>query len=195
VPKPRLASTLGETSSRDVRATWIFCPWLKRSPRESDIWTSILAVHDINGTLRTALSGANGPSSDVYAGILALDVLQSTKELIRDIQSAGVGGVINFPSVSFIDGEAAAAFAHLSLGIDRELDCLAACAKQGLRIAGVVRSVQAAQRLLELGAQFLVAHAGPPVPGYCTDEDSTAAIMEMAARRHTPVFLLSDLTR
>lgn len=193
IRRPRLVRTLRPTANNSGRATWIFCPWLKRLHRESDIWTSVLAVHDVNGTLLSALPPlGKGRWPHVYAGIFAVDALHARAELIRRIVAAGVGGVINFPSVSFFDGEADAVFARLSLGVDRELDCLEACAKAGLRVGGVVRSVHATKRILSIGADFLMVHHGPPgVVGF--DVESTREIAGLARQKNIPVFSMSEL--
>ena len=190
----RLARTLAQTTRRPGQAAvcWIFSPWLPRSPRESDIWTSALAIHDVNGTLLAALPNTAGRWSHVYAGVFAVDPLRARGELIRHIKAAGVGGVINFPSVSFFDGEASATFDRLSLGMNHEIDCLEACAREGLRVGGVVRSLQAAQRLLRIGADFLVVHNGPPASEGQNSVAEARAIGE-AAPRKIRSFLMSEL--
>jgi predicted TIM-barrel enzyme len=130
----------------------------------------------------------------VFVGILAVDTLRSTRELIRSIKAAGVGGVINFPSVSFIDGNAGQMFDSLSIGIDREIECLEACVKEGLHIGGVVGPVPAAQRLLRIGVDFLLLHSGPPVRrGRDPIAAPASTVVEFARRKQTPVFLMSDL--
>jgi predicted TIM-barrel enzyme len=145
-----------------VKRRWIFCPWLNRFPHDTGIWVSVLAAHDANGTLFDALLASGKSRPHVYAAVFTVDPFRSAEEIIRRIKQSGLGGVINLPSISFIDGAAGATFDKLSLGVDRELEFLAGCSAAGLRIAGVVRTVAAAERLLEIGADFLVAHGGPP---------------------------------
>jgi len=163
-------------------------PWLTRSPRESDIWTSALAVHNVNRELLAALPSSAGTWSHLYAGIFAVDALRTRGGLICHVKAAGIGGVINFPSVSFFDGEANATFDRLSLGMDREIDCLEACARGGLRVGGVVRSMKAAQKLLSIGADFLIVHNGPPV-----SKDKSSVAEAEAGPRKIPIFLMSEL--
>ena len=192
----RLARTLSQTANANTRTTWIFCPWLKYHAQESDIWTSILATHDINGVLLTALPASKRKRHNVYAGVFAVDILRTTGELVHHIKAAGIEGVINLPSVSFIDGEAGAVLDSLSLGIDREIECLESCMREGLRVAGVVSSVEAAQRFLSMGVDFLVAHGGPPTRD---NKDPSAAVVrtitENARAKGVPVIPISVLTK
>jgi predicted TIM-barrel enzyme len=190
----RLARTLAQTENANVNTTWILCPWLKRRPQESDIWTSVLATHDINGVLLASLPISKRIRDDVYAGIFAVDILRTTAEIIHRLKNAGVGGVINFPSVSFIDGGAGAILGSLSLGIGREMECLEACVREGLRAGGVVGSIEAAQTLLGMGVDFLVAHGGPPTrnnkdPGAA----AVSAISDIARPKKVPVIPISEL--
>jgi predicted TIM-barrel enzyme len=142
----------------------------------------------------TVLSGAQGVGSGVYAGIFAVDVLQTKSALIRRIKVAGVGGVINFPSVSFIDGSAGETLAGLSLGMNREVEFLKTCADEGLRIGGVVGSVGAARELLDIGVTFLLAHGGPPARSNKDSGSSiVTAITDIARSKNVPVFGLSEL--
>ena len=119
-------------------------------------------------------------------------MLQTRAELIRRIKAAGAGGVINFPSVSFFDGEADMVFARLGLGIDRELDCLEACAREGLRVGGVARSIEAAKKLLSIKADFLLVHDGP-LGHDNADTDPAKEIAEIARQKNIPVFRMSEL--
>lgn len=173
---------------------WILCPWLERFPEETGIWLSVLAAHDANGALFDALRPSGEPRPDVYAAVFTVDPFRSADEIIRRIKESGVGGAINLPSISFIDGAAGTTFDKLSLGIERELDFLTGCAAAGLRVAGIVRTVAAAERLLAIGADFLVAHGGPPTSAD-PDPSIEAAqrIAQCARSKRTPVVPLSSI--
>jgi predicted TIM-barrel enzyme len=158
----RLTRTLPQVAERNSTTKWIFCPWLKRAPQDNHIWRSVLPIHDVNGTLLAELPISRRMRHNVYAGVFAVDLLRTTSELIQHLKRASIAGVINFPSVSFIEADTGAVFSNLSLGIDREVDFLEACSRHGLRIAGVVRSPETAKRLINIGVDFLVAHGGPP---------------------------------
>jgi predicted TIM-barrel enzyme len=192
---PSLARTLPETL-RDIHVPWILCPWLKPSARECDLWTSVLSVHDVNGALLSVLPEARGAWNHVYAGVFAVDVTRTAADLIRPLRAAGVGGVINFPSVSFIDGSAGATLEQFSMGVEKEFEHLEQFSKAGLRIGGVVSSVEASRRLLNIGVDFLVVHQGPPAS---RDTDAIGDLLEtvtdMARTRHTKVTAFSQLLK
>lgn len=192
----RLIPTLASARQvRPVKRRWILCPWLTRFPRDTGIWVSVLAAHDANGTLFDALLASGKSRPDVYAAVFAVDPFRSAEEIIHRIKQSGVGGVINFPTISFIDGAAGTTFEKLSLGIDRELEFLAGCSAAGLRVAGVVRTVAAAERLLEIGADFLVAHGGPPTSA--ARDPSIEAVRRIRNSVHSkqvPIVPLSVIT-
>jgi predicted TIM-barrel enzyme len=140
----------------------ILCPWIEQFPGVVGLWTSVLASHDANASLLAALPIARRRLPHVYAAVFAIDPLRTAEHLIHRIKQSGIAGIINFPSVSFIDGEAGEILNRLSLGMEREIEFLTICAGKGLNIAGVVRSAAAASRLVEAGADFLVVHGGAP---------------------------------
>jgi predicted TIM-barrel enzyme len=109
-----------------------------------------------------ALPTCENKSPHVYAGVFAVDALRPPPQLIRRLKSAGIVGVINFPSISFIDGEAGRVLEGFTLGIEREIYFLQECSAARLRIAGVTKSLDAARRLIDLEVDFLIAHGGPP---------------------------------
>jgi predicted TIM-barrel enzyme len=173
---------------------WILCPWLNRFPKDTGVWLGVLAAHDANEGLLDALPISKKRWPNVYAGVLAVDTLRPAGQLIRHLKSAGIVGVINFPSVSFIDGEAAKVFKGLSLGIEREIDFLQACSTEGLRIGGVTNSAEAAQRLVRMGVDFLIAHGGPPTRENPDPSQNTVRLLEHIAMDHgTPVVPMSQI--
>ena len=192
----RLTRTLPQAAEKNSTTKWIFCPWLRRAPQDNDVWRSVLPIHDINGTLLAALPISRRMRHNVYAGVFAVDLLRTTRELIHHLKRAKIAGVINFPSVSFIDAETGAVFSHLSLGIDREVDFLEACSRHGLHIAGVVRSPETAKRLLSIGVDFLVAHGGPPTRNNKDPHaDAARKIKEIASPKGVASIPISQLIR
>jgi predicted TIM-barrel enzyme len=188
-----LAQNLAETASSDPAKAWILCPWLEQFPTESAIWLSVLAAHDANEGLLRSLSGSKNTWPNVYAGVFAVDTLRPQAQFIRRLKNAGIAGVINFPSISFIDGEAGAVFEELSLGIDREVDFLQACSSAGLRTAGVTRSAEIARRLIAMGVDFLIAHGGPPTGDNSDPSREVAIEVQGIAREHdVPVICISS---
>jgi predicted TIM-barrel enzyme len=190
----RLTKNLMQTVSVRSATRWILCPWLDRFPKDTGVWLSVLAAHDVNEGLLEALPVSKKRWPKVYAGVFAVDTLRPRAQLIRALKNAGIGGVINFPSVSFIDGDAGTVLNGLSLGIDREIDFLRACSAEGLRVAGVTNSIETTQRLMQIGLDFLIAHGGPPTRTNADPSLDAVNKVESVARRYTiPVFPVSRL--
>jgi predicted TIM-barrel enzyme len=185
-----LAQNLAQTEATNSATAWILCPWLEHFPDTTGVWLSVLAVHDSNEGLLQALAASTRAWPRVYAGVFAVDTLRTSSQLIHCLKSAGVGGVINFPSISFIDGEAGEVFSGLSLGVDREIDFLRKCSSAGLRVAGVTKSMEAAEQLSNMGVDFLIAHGGPPTRDN-PDPSEDAAIRVEGAVHNTPVIPMS----
>jgi len=192
----RLAKNLAQVGSADAHTMWILCPWLDRFPKDTGIWLSVLAAHDANKGLLETLSVSKRRRPNVYAGVFAVDTLRSTGQLVRHLKKAGIDGAINFPSTSFIDGEAGVVLNELSLGIDREVEFLQACSTEGLRIAGVTNSREVAQRLVQMGVDFLIAHGGPPTRNDPDPSQDAARLIEEVALAHNiPVIPISRVRR
>jgi predicted TIM-barrel enzyme len=191
-----LAQDLAQTESSDLAKVWILCPWLEQFSTESEIWLSVLAAHDVNEGLLRALSVSRNTWRKVYAGVFAVDTLRPQARFIRRLKGAGIAGVINFPSISFIDGDAGAVFEGLSLGVNREIDFLHACSSAGLRIAGVTKSAETARRLIAMGVDFLIVHGGPPTrdnsdPG----RDVALEVQGIAREDDVPVISISSVIK
>jgi predicted TIM-barrel enzyme/DNA-binding NtrC family response regulator len=184
-------AALGEVS--------ILCPVIglyPRTPENAGTWLSPLAAHGANEALLRALgeSDVRDASGRVYAGVFAADPLRTEGALIRQLKSAGVSAVINYPSVSFIDGSASATLDQLGLGIEREIRFLAACRQAGLRVAGVAGTLAACRALLQAGVDFLVVHAGAPTRADPEPDRVLAAeVKRLKSARRTPVIALSDI--
>jgi predicted TIM-barrel enzyme/DNA-binding NtrC family response regulator len=192
-----VAISLEQLTSEPSRELCILCPIIGRYPpelRNLGTWLSPLAAHSANDALLQALAGAHGLDPRVYAGVFAADPLRTDASLIQQLKSAGVRGVINYPSVSFIDGKASATLDQLGLGIDREIRFLVACSQAGLRIAGVAGSAAAARRLLEAGADFLVVHGGAPTHA-APDPDQALLeeVRKLRRAKHIPVVSMSQI--
>jgi predicted TIM-barrel enzyme/DNA-binding NtrC family response regulator len=161
----RIAATAAQVGTGAASEHCIWCPAIARYPHDPPslgIWLSPLAAHSANELLLQSLVDARGIGPRVYAGVFATDPLRTDTSLIRQLQAADVRGVINFPSVSFIDGQASATLDQLGLGIEREIKFLVSCREAGLRIAGVASTEATARRLLEQGVDFLIVHGGAP---------------------------------
>ena len=190
-----LAQNLAQTESSDSAKMWILCPWLEQFPTESEIWLSVLAAHDANEGLLQALSVSRNTWPKVYAGVFAVDTLRPQARFIRRLKGAGFAGVINFPSISFIDGRCRRLFEELSLGIDREVDFLQACSSAGLRIAGVTKSAEIARRLIAMGVDFLIVHGDRRRDNSDPSREVALEVQGIAREHDVPVISISSVIK
>ena len=148
---------------------WVlYCPWLDAPGHETQLWLAVLGWHDVNGRLLAALEHL--PTSavahpNVFAGLFCADPFCDMRTLFAALLRVGIRGVINLPSVTFLDGEVAETLASLNLGAERELACLRQARKAGLRVVGCAADTVTAIAMGELGAELLVAHGAAPTAG------------------------------
>jgi predicted TIM-barrel enzyme len=160
----RLVGTLPNATA--PAETLIWCPFLAGLDPAVALWLGPLAWHDCNATLLAALERLSGPArGDVYAGVFCADPFRAPADLFATLRRAGIAGVANLPSTSFLDGELGQTLAALSLGPERELAFLRQAAERGFRIAACVSELRDAEAMCEAGADLILTHAGPPLPG------------------------------
>ncbi len=162
-PMVRLVTAWPPPRTRVAKWT-VFCPFMEGLDPELAFWLGGLAWHDANASLLAALR-IPASASHVYAGVFCVDPFRRDDDLFGALRQAGVTGVVNLPSVAFIDGELGAILGSFDLGASRELDFLRRAHLAGLRIAGCAGSVEVADVLAQSGADFIIAHGGPPQPG------------------------------
>ncbi len=180
-PHIRLAHSLpsGRTAGDDHV---VLCPFLGGPDPAALFWLGALAWQDANARLLAALRDATPPRCIVYAGVFAVDPFRREEDIFAALTAAGIQGVVNLPSVDFMDGELAAILRSFDLGIQREIEFLRRARAAGLRIAGCAAHSDAADAMIEAGAELIIAHAGPPLPGR-PDPGQAAAVR--LRRRHT----------
>lgn len=149
----------------DSRDWQVLCPFLAGTDPSLAFWLGALAWHDANARLLECLRVPAHPAIRVYAGVFGVDPFRRDADLFSALHTAGVVGIVNLPSVSFIDGEFASLLDNFHLGAAREIDFLRRGHDAGFRIAGCAGNVEIADRLASEGADFIIAHGGPPQPG------------------------------
>ncbi|MDB5370064.1 MAG: hypothetical protein JWP20_1622 [Roseomonas sp.] len=161
--------------------SWLFCPWLPALPPGPEFWLAALAWHDSNGSLLDNLP-AQPPRRKVYAGVFCVDPFRRREDILHALRRAGISGIVNLPSVSFIDGEVGTLLAGFSLGVEREIAFLRGASGAGFHVAGCAATLDAAQAMAGAGAELIIAHGGPPLPGSADPGHAVAARL----RRHLP---------
>jgi hypothetical protein len=171
----------------------LLCPFMDGPDPQTAFWLGPLAWHDVNARLLAALPDAAAPRCLVYAGIFCIDPFRRDEDLFAAVLAAGIQGVVNLPSVSFIDGELATILGSFDLGVEREIAFLRRAHAAGLRIAGCAADADAANAMVQAGADFIIAHAGPPLPGKPDPGRSAAARLRRRFGSLPPVISAGEL--
>jgi hypothetical protein len=142
----------------------VLCPWLRRPDLVASFWLSVLSWHDANAALLAALQKAVPTAENVFVAVFCADPFRRPQTLFAALRRAGVVGIANLPSVSFLDGAFAATLEQSQLGTRREIEFLRLARQQGFRVIGCAAALDNADALADAGAEVIVAHAGPPLP-------------------------------
>lgn len=171
----RLVSALPATNGRAPRGILLLCPFLSGLDPSVSMWLGPLAWHDCNAALLAALAGPVPAGSTILAGVFCADPFRSPDDLLAALRVAGVGGVVNLPSVTFFGGEFGETLDALNLGFARELAFLRRARELGFQVAGCARERADVEAMLGIGVELVIAHAGPPLPSIDIERASRQA--------------------
>ena len=171
----------------------VLCPFLGGLDVSVAFWIGGLAWHDANAELLGAIGAPAPRRHRVYAGVFCVDPFRRDDDVFSALRRAGIEGVVNLPTVSVIDGELGGILGSFNLGIDRELAFLRRAREAGFRIAGCVATVEAADQLVASGADFIIAHGGPPQPGLADPSSIVATRLRRRFGNGPPVVSAAEL--
>ncbi|MBW0001694.1 MAG: phosphoenolpyruvate hydrolase family protein [Verrucomicrobia bacterium] len=101
----------------------------------------------------------------VLAGVCGTDPFRLMPRFLRQVGEAGFSGVQNFPTVGLIDGTFRANLEGTGMGYDKEIDMIREAHRQELFTSPYVFDADQARRMVEAGADQLVAHVGLTTAG------------------------------
>ncbi|OHV78892.1 phosphoenolpyruvate hydrolase family protein [Ensifer sp. LCM 4579] len=158
------------------------CEGLEQSAFDSLV---LLPIHDANGRLLSGLGSNVSWPSEMFAGVLALDPFRRHADIFQALDNAGCHGVVNFPSVTAIDGEMRVNLEDFGHGAKSELALLRAAVAEGFSALAVVDSFGMGQEAIAIGVHGLVAarHA---------NEAMIAELAELARETKLGLFRLPD---
>lgn len=191
----RIVTRLPPAGTMDAE-TLILCPWLAGPDPQTRFWLGVLSWHDANASLLAALDAVCGrpEPGNVFAGLFCADPFRSPAALFDRLRAAGIGGVVNLPSVTFLDGALAGILQQFQLGPERELRFLRLARDAGFRVAGCVSSREMAQELVAMGAEFAIVHNGPPLTDAARAE-APAPLLRHFAGTGLPILTVASLLR
>ncbi|KAI9694200.1 MAG: hypothetical protein M1822_003471 [Bathelium mastoideum] len=135
----------------------------------------------------------------VLAGVCASDPFRSIPRFIAELSDLGFAGIQNFPTVGLIDGVFRQQLEETGMGYACEVALIAEARRQGLLTTPYVFNTDEAARMVEAGADVLVAHMGLTTSGSIgaktgkTLEECVALIQEIrdvAAERNPEIIVL-----
>lgn len=108
----------------------------------------------------------------VLAGVCGTDPMRLMDHFLRKVKEAGFAGVQNFPTVGLIDGTFRANLEETNLGYDREVEMIRLAHQMDLLTTPYVFNTDETLRMVEAGADILVAHMGLTTSGSIGAETS-----------------------
>ncbi len=193
IEQPALRLITAWPPVRRTDGPMVLCPFLGGLDAAIAFWIGGLAWHDANAELLAAIRTPAMRHHRVYAGVFGVDPFRRNDDIFAALRNAGIDGVVNLPTVSVIDGELGGILGSFNLGADREIDFLRRAREAGFRIAGCVGTTEAADRLAASGADFIIAHGGPPQPGLADPSEVVANHLRRRLANGPPIFSAAEL--
>ncbi|THK36749.1 hypothetical protein EHS39_18330 [Ensifer sp. MPMI2T] len=147
----------GLAADAPPQSATLYCPACEGLVQSTFDSLVLLPIHDANGRLLAGLGNGVSWPSDVFAGVLALDPFRRHADILKALANAGCHGVVNFPSVTAIDGEMRVSLEDFGYGVKSELALLRAAVAKGFSALAVVDSFGMAQEALAIGVNGLIA--------------------------------------
>lgn len=101
----------------------------------------------------------------VIAGVFAADPTREMDHFLGELVALGFSGIINFPSIAWLEGELRAGLESSGLGFGRELEMTRLAVARGLYAMAYVFTPDEAVAMVEAGADCIVAHMGNTIGG------------------------------
>jgi len=117
----------------------------------------------------------------VLAGVCGTDPFRIMKLFLRDVQTAGLSGVQNFPTVGLIDGQFRQNLEETEMGYGLEVDMIRTASQLGLLTCPYVFGPDEARDMAKAGADVLIPHMGLTTKGSIGAK--TALTLDEAAKR------------
>jgi predicted TIM-barrel enzyme len=117
----------------------------------------------------------------IVAGIFAADPTRDMMHLLRRVRDIGFSGIINFPTVAYLEGELRSALESSGLGFECEVRAVTAAASVDLYTMAYVFTADEAAQMATAGVDCLVAHMGNTAGG-TVGQKSVLALTEAARR-------------
>lgn len=139
------------------------CPIMQGLPRKSASVLALRPIGDCNARLFEAMKSHADAAPSLCAAIFAVDPFVRLDDMIQRCRESGIRELINWPSVGLFDGAFQDELNAKGLGYERELNFVAAAAREGFALTATVFNAEQGRKMIEAGARRLLFH--PPLAG------------------------------
>ncbi len=101
----------------------------------------------------------------VLAGVCGTDPMRMMDRFLEQVKAVGFAGVQNFPTVGLLDGTFRANLEETNFGFDKEVEMIRLARQMDLLTTPYVFDPDTSARMVEAGADILVAHMGLTTSG------------------------------
>lgn len=135
----------------------------------------------------------------VIAGIFACDPTRDMARFLERVKASGFSGVINFPTIAYVEGELRSALESTGQGFAREVEAIVTARAMDLYTMAYVFKPEEGAQMAEAGVDCIVAHMGNTAggtvgqPGVFTLEkaaERTQAIVDAARKAGSDALML-----
>lgn len=105
------------------------------------------------------------PTANVIAGVCGIDPTRRMTHYLPKIVEAGFAGIINYPTVTVIDGRMRADLEAGELGFDKEIELIRLGHELDLLTTAYVTTPDEAAAMVGAGVDIIIAHMGLTVGG------------------------------
>lgn len=102
----------------------------------------------------------------ILFGLMAADPTIHLYEYLKEIKEIGFAGVVNFPTVSLIDGQFREALEEEENGYEKEVEAIHLASDLGLITMAFVTNEEEAEQMLAAGADIICVHLGLTKGGF-----------------------------
>ncbi|WP_245424425.1 phosphoenolpyruvate hydrolase family protein [Sinorhizobium sp. BJ1] len=185
LPSIPIVTDLAAIAGEEPQSVRLYCPSCEGLDGSAYDSLVLLPIHDANERLLAELRNGVRSEAQVFAGVFALDPFRRHVDILKALKAAGCHRVVNFPSVTAIDGEMRVSLEDFGYGVTAEINLLRTAVAKGFSALAVVDSLGMAQEAVAIGVSGLIAarHA---------NDAMLADLLELAHETSLGLFRLPD---
>lgn len=122
-------------------------------------------------------------NTPVIAGVNGTDPTRVMSRFLGQVEEMGFSGVINFPSVGYIDGRWRRSLEATGFGYDKEVEMIRLAAARGMFTLAYVYETHETPAMAAAGADVVVAHMGLTTGGSIGADSSFTKTLEECAEQ------------